>query len=107
MLSFKPAMKRYLTLLYISLSAMCFAQYQNNVFEKDQAKNDQQSTVSGNDNTFDSQQSAKGVPDGGEQEEGPGNPGDPVPINRLVPVLLLSGVVLVIYYQRNNSKINV
>lgn len=35
MLSFKLPMKKYLTLIYITLSVMTFAQFQDNVFEKD------------------------------------------------------------------------
>lgn len=97
MLSFKPAMRKYLTLICISLSLVSYAQFQDNVFEKDQAKTDQ-STAS-DTNTFDSQ-SRTGVPNGGEQGEGPGNPGEPVPINGLVPVLLLSGILIAVFYQK-------
>lgn len=61
------------------------------------------------DKTFgaEEQQSSGLVPSGGEHPEGPGNPGEPVPIDGLIPILLLSGLSLIFCYQRKNKKINI
>lgn len=104
MLSFKPAMRKNLTVIFISLSLMSFAQFEDNVFQKAQSATVQEDTSE--NNTFDSQ-SKTGVPIGDEQEEGPGNPGEPVPVDGLVPILLLSSILLIVYYQKKYRKINI
>lgn len=114
MLSFKLPMKKYLTLIYITLSVMTFAQFQDNVFEKDRTVQQQSelsnsaqvesngSAEEGNPSSF-----GNGMPDPGDQEEGPGNPGEPVPIDGYVPLLIIGGLTLMVYYQRRNKKINI
>ena len=97
---------------------MSFAQFKENVFDQDQVPAEQQNSstlgtaqqseagsVLGPDGEA-SSESAMGIPGPGDQEEGPGNPGEPVPIDGYVPVLLLSGLALVFYSQRN-KKINI
>ncbi|WP_374442496.1 hypothetical protein [Epilithonimonas sp.] len=103
MLSFKLPMKKYLTLLYIGISLMSAAQFKENTF--DQQSDQNMHTNSNDNNTFENGQSATGVPVGGEHEEGPGNPGEPVPIDGLVPVLLLSSVALLAYFHRKNKSL--
>lgn len=97
---------------------MSFAQFKENVFDQDQVPAEQQNSPSlgtaqqteagpvlGPDGEV-SSESAMGVPGPGDQEEGPGNPGEPVPIDGYVPVLLLSGLALIFYSQRN-KKVNI
>jgi len=87
---------------------MSFAQFKENAFDNEHSKVNQENAANQN-STFEAEQSsASALPPGGEQPENPGNPGDPpVPINGLIPILLLSGLVLVVYYQRKNNKINI
>lgn len=120
MTSFKLPMRKYFTLLYVTFSVMCFAQYTDNVFDKSQTATttQQPSTMSGvstaepNQSEYDPTEaeqssSSVGVPGPGDQEEGPGNPGEPVPINDYIPYLLILGVFLMIYYQIKNKKVNI
>ena len=108
--SFKLPMKKYLLLTYLCLGVLSYAQFKDNAFDNEHSKLNQQNsqelsaTEINQGNTFDQEQSA--VPQGGEQPEGPGNPGEPVPINGVVPILILSGLSLIFYYQRKNRKIN-
>ncbi|SMP94837.1 hypothetical protein SAMN05421679_106155 [Epilithonimonas pallida] len=123
MSSFKLQMRKYLSIICITLSVICLAQFRaENEFDNNNQiqSNEQQSNhnVDPNDptqvqsapnNTFNEneEQNSNLVPNGGEHPEGPGNPGEPVPINSLIPVLLLSGMSLMIYYQRKNKKTNI
>lgn len=97
---------------------MSFAQFKDNVFDQDKVPSEQQNssdlnatqqTESGAVLSTDEEvsESSAGVPGPEDHEEGPGNPGEPVPINDYVPLLLLSAFVLVIYSQRKRKKINI
>ena len=103
MLSFKLQMKKYLTLTYIGISLMAGAQFQENTFDNQSNQTVQNSSA--DDNTFENGQSSTGVPVGGEHEEGPGNPGEAVPINGVVPVLLLTGMALLAYFYKKNKSL--
>ena len=103
MLSFKLKMKKYLTLTYIGISLMAGAQFKENTF--DNQSNQTVQTSSADDNTFENGQSTTGVPVGGEHEEGPGNPSDPVPINGVVPILLLTVMALLAYFYKKNKSL--
>lgn len=96
---------------------MSFAQFKENVFDQNQVPAEQQNSPNLNAAQQaeaapvlapdgEASESAMGVPGPGDQEEGPGNPGEPVPINGYIPVLLLSGLALIFYSQRN-KKINI
>lgn len=90
MFSFKPPMKKYLTLIYLGLSVMSLAQFRENAFDNEHSRIDQENTAQSS--TFETDQSsASALPPGDEQPENPGNPGEPVPITGLTPILLLSG----------------
>ena len=117
MFSFKQAMRKYFTLLYVTFSVMSFAQFTDNVFDKNKTSAGQSASLNGSSTsgaesdafTTTGSSSGTGVPGAGEQEEGigPGNPGEPVPINDYIPYLLALGVFLMIYYQVKNKKINI
>ncbi len=103
---FKQQMKKYLALIYLSLSVMSLAQFKDNVFDQDQSKVEQKQSQdqSAQVGTYD--------PNGEYSDEnvesiGPGNPGEPAPIDGFVPVLLLVGFGLIFYYQRKNKKISI
>ena len=103
MLSFKLPMKKYLTFIYIGISLMSAAQFKENTFDNQSNQNVQPS--SSDNNTFENGQSSTGVPVGGEHEEGPGNPGEPVPINGVVPVLLITSIALLAYFHKKNKSL--
>ena len=103
MFSFKLQMKKYLTLIYIGISLMAGAQFKENTF--DNQSNQTIQTSSADDNTFENGQSSTGVRVGGEHEDGPGNPGEAVPINGVVPVLLLTGMALLAYFYKKNKSL--
>lgn len=116
MFSFEQQMKKYFTLICITIGILSFAQFTENVFAQDQATADQQAldkipNEAEATQTFtpveEEQSSLIGAPGPGDQEEGPGNPGNPVPINGYIPVLLAGALSLIIYYQRKNRKINI
>ena len=99
---------------------MSFAQFKDNVFDQDQATPNQdqhspsviepaqaEATPTLVPNEEASSESAIGVPGPGEHEEGPGNPGEPVPISGYLPLLLLIAFSLIIYTQRKNKKVNI
>lgn len=104
MFCIKKQMKKYLSVLFIAFSAVTFAQFQDNLFEKEKATAKPTSEISTNaeaETTLDVDASSA-------DEGNPGNPGDePVPIDDYLPVLLLSGFALVVYYQRRNKEINI
>jgi len=92
---------------------MSFAQFQDNAFEQNKPTVQKQSDINSSaeaNGTFDSareSQSSLGVPGPGDHEEGPGNPGEPVPIDGLVPLLLIAGLSFIVYFERKNKKINI
>ena len=47
------------------------------------------------------------VPNGGNQPEGPGAPGEPAPIDGKIYILLITGLILIVYFQRKNNKISI
>lgn len=103
---------------------MSFAQFTDgNVFDQEQTTTTNQQPQTGSPNEApeaqtaadtnmyvpaeDSQTSSSLVGNGpGEHEEGPGNPGEPVPINDYIPLLILGGLALMFYYHRKSTKIN-
>lgn len=107
MFSIKRQMKKYLLIFFVACSAMSFAQFQDNVFEKDKTVVQSDAQSASEATASDSQSSFGRIPDPGDQEEGPGNPGEPVPVDAYIPSLLLVGLSLVVYYQRKNRKINI
>ena len=103
MLSFKLPMRKYFTLLYVTFSVMSFAQFQDNVFD-----NNNKSTVNQQSTAEADQSASLGVPAPGEHEEGPGNPGAPtVPIDDYLPMLIIIGLSLIIFYEKRLRKINI
>ena len=90
-----------------------------NVFEGNQAESNQQQSLDLNNTREAAQATPNNFPEneagqtssvgpvGGEHPEGPGNPGEPVPIDGYLPLLLLSGAVLVFYSLKRNKKINI
>ncbi len=95
---------------------MSLAQFHDNVFEQNSTDNVQsqsnaasaaQTEANGTDAPASGSQSSFGVPGPGEQEEGPGNPGEPVPIDGFLPFLLFAGLSLIVYYEKKNKKINI
>lgn len=87
---------------------MSFAQFHDNVFEQNSTATVQpQTEADGTEVPAGGSQSSFGVPGPGEQEEGPGNPGEPVPIDGYLPFLLIIGLAFTIYYERRNKKINI
>ena len=99
MFSAKQHMKKYFLLILMVFGTMSFAQFQDNVFEKEKTAAQQQ-------------------PDSGtatESEDGPlqrdtqpGGPGEPpAPIDDYIPWLLFAGMSIIIYSQRKNKKVNI
>lgn len=108
MFSFKQQMRKYFTLIFVAISAISFAQFQDNVFEKDKSTVQQsQSTIDDGTSAGTADQSAFGVPAPGDQEEGPGNPGEPVPIDGYVAFLLLGGLSLIFYHKRKDKEVKI
>ncbi|MFC0344694.1 hypothetical protein [Epilithonimonas hispanica] len=99
-------MRKYLSLLFIAISFVSFAQFQENVFEQDKLATSQHR--SGADVQGDTGQSSSGTPSSDDADGGLGNPGDePVPIDGLLPFLFLTGLVFIIYYRGKHKKINI
>lgn len=107
MFCIKRQMKKYLLIMFVAFSAMAYAQFQDNVFEKD--KTVKSDVREGSGFTSNEGQSSVGnIPDPGDHEEGPGNPGpEIVPIDGNLSILLFSGLFLVFYFQWKNKKINI
>ncbi|MCG2791929.1 MAG: hypothetical protein L6262_00070 [Weeksellaceae bacterium] len=111
-------MRKYFALLYVTFSVMSFAQFSDNVFDQDRAGEARPApnlTAPAPAQTIPtmapveevSAENSTGVPGPGQHEEGPGNPGEPVPVDAYLPLLLLSAVALIFYYQKKNRKINI
>jgi len=108
-------MKKFLFLAYLATSIMSAAQLQTgNVFEENQPLEQHQkptnihsdAVLEAQQNSFDNESSSAGLVGGNEQPEAPGNPGEPVPIDGYLPLLLLSAAVLIFYAQRKKIEIN-
>ncbi|RRQ45324.1 hypothetical protein DTW91_10670 [Chryseobacterium sp. SC28] len=97
---------------------MSFAQFSNNVFDQDRAEPEKVAprlaepaqaeavpSMVPDDEVF--TEPSTDLPDSGELERGPSNPGETVPVNGYLPLLLLSAVALIFYYQKKNRKINI
>lgn len=102
MFSAKQHMKKYFLLILMVFSTVSFAQFQNNVFEKDK-------TATGPSSESDSH-SASALKD--DEDDGgfgqPGTPGEPpAPIDDYIPWLLFAGMSIIIYSQRKNKKVNI
>ncbi|WP_312765047.1 hypothetical protein [Epilithonimonas sp.] len=104
-------MKKYLALIYLSLSVMSLAQFKDNVFNQEQSKVETQPSRNLNAaaqgesvQPFDSNTGASDTP---TESLGPGNPGEPVPIDGYVPLLLIGSLGLMVYYHRRNKRINI
>lgn len=111
-------MRKYFTLLYIAFSVMSFAQFSDNVFDQDRAEPEKVAprlaepaqaeavpSMVPDDEVF--KESDGGVITSEDPEGRPGNPGEPVPVDAYLPLLLLSAVALIFYYQKKNRKINI
>lgn len=115
MYSFKLPMKKYLTLVYVLLSVMSIAQFKDNTFDQNQNEHHQSSGLNAGAKTESgqgffnegNQSSLNGVPGPGDHEEGPGNPGEPVPIDNYLFFLFLSSFGFIFYYQSKKRKINI
>lgn len=99
MFSAKQHMKKYFLLILMVFSTLSFAQFQDNVFEKEKVVAHSTTEVGATDQT----QVAR------DDNGPPSNPGedDPVPIDDYLLVLLLSGLSIIIYSQRKNKKVNI
>ncbi len=86
---------------------MSFAQFQENTFDNEQTKMARETAVTQSATFEEDQTTASALPPVGDQPEAPGNPGEPVPINGALPVLILTAVTLVFYYKRKKNKINI
>lgn len=108
MFTFKQTMRKYLSLLFITISFVSFAQFQENVFEQDKSASGEQKArveTRGND-----EQSSSETADSAEDDDDtpPPHPGEePVPIDGLLPFLFLTGLFFIIYYKGKNKKINI
>ena len=101
-------MRKYLSLLFITISFVSFAQFQDNVFEQDKSASVQHR--SGADVQGDAGQSSSGTLSSADDNQGgpPASPGDePVPIDGFLPFLFLTGLVFIIYYRGKHKKINI
>ena len=85
-------MKKYLTILILFLSLSVFAQEETNPFATSENRNTE-------------------TPANGESKDsevvvskGPGGPGEPVPINDYIPLLLLAAVGLIVYQVRKQKQ---
>lgn len=90
---------------------MSLAQFKDNVFDQEQSKVGNESSrdlnataQSESVQTFDPNTDTSDSP---TESIGPGNPGEPVPIDGYLPFLLIGSLGLVFYYQRKNKKINI
>lgn len=91
-------MKKYFLLILLVFSTVSFAQFQDNVFEKDKT------TTQVSENNQSESDSEDAGDDGGTGQ--PGSPGE-LPIDDYIPWLLFAGMSIIIYSQRKNKKVNI
>lgn len=72
-------MKKYLLILVLLVSTFGFSQSSHNWFS-----NDNETSQSYNDQMY-------------QQDADPGAPGDPVPIDGMVPLLIIAGISIIFY----------
>ena len=115
-------MKKYLSILYIAIGVFSYGQFSDNSFENNNdegkyssyvehssnyQKSNQVYSNNNQDNGGSGTNSLSGPPIGGEQEEGPGNPGPPVPIDGSSYMLFISGAILMVYFHKRLKKVNI
>lgn len=104
-------MKKYFTFLYICMGMIAVsAQFKENVF--DNKNTDGSQTQSSPDGTYNRSSDLNALNSHEESDsnnkaarKGPGNPA-PAPIDGYIPVLLLAGAALIVFYQRKKKNIN-
>lgn len=88
-------MTRFFILLMLSLSITGFAQQGPNRFDEESAQNIDNTTPQNEGNhTMDA-----------EARDGGGNPGDPVPVDDYIPVLVLTALAIIIHTTRKKRKL--
>lgn len=100
-------MRKYFTLLYITFSVTSFAQLKDNVFDQNNSSTRSSAQTAEANATFGSEDGNETNSSGG-YEHRPGNPGpEVVPIDSLIPFLILTGLVIILYFQRKDKNINI
>lgn len=94
-------MKRFFLLLLLSFFSVAYSQQSKNRFDEEDRSSYEDRSVMGDrstENTTDQQ--------GEVVQRGPGNPGDPVPIDVYLPVLLITAFVLIVYQAHKQKEVN-
>lgn len=93
-------MKRFFLLLLIPYFSVAYAQLSTNRFDQeDRSATEDRSAMEDRSmqNTNDQ--------DGDVLGKGPGNPGDPVPIDSYIPLLLITAIGFIIYQTKKDKKL--
>lgn len=88
-------MKRFLTFAFLCLISLVFAQPTINRFDDNSQSAFENEAV----------ETTKETSESSEYGKGPGNPGDTVPIDEYIPLLVLTALGIIIYKTRKNRNL--
>ena len=86
-------MKRFFILILISVFSVVTAQQSKNRFEEGEHSGFERNVDHTNDQKTD------------DPQPGPGNPGDPVPIDQYIPFMVLAAVGIIVYHTRQSKML--
>lgn len=90
-------MRKLIYIILLFCNVLVFAQKEANPFSEAEKQN----------NAFiESAHSDQQAGDESVVSRGPGNPGDPVPIDGYLPILLFAAGGMIVYFSRKKSKLN-
>lgn len=92
-------MKKYLALAYLFFSVISLAQFKDNVFDKESNTTQKESS-----NVYDS--GSEQSSEENSQSFGPGNPGEPAPIDDYIPYLLMGSMILIYAHRKKLNLIS-
>lgn len=94
-------MKKFFLLLLISCFTVVYSQQSTNRFDQED-----RSVVEDRSAMGDRSMQNSNEQEGGVLQKGPGNPGDPVPIDTYIPLLLLTAIGFIVYQTRKEKNFN-
>ena len=97
-------MRNLLAVLTLFLSVFMFSQETSNRFSDEETQANENSTYSPSGRAINYGDTRDDV---AANDDGPPNPGDPIPIDGYIPILLIAAGGMIVYYARKKKKLHI